>query len=102
MIEFEPRIYSVEIALAPPGDYVDQFCRDLGVTPEYLPRIEEDAWHRVNSLAIWFQAIEPHQWTVHIQKIHFRHNTSYLKDLKNFAKKVESLHYVREAGFRRM
>ena len=84
----------------PPGDYLEKFCHDLGVTPEYLPRIEADAWGLVNSLAIWFQSIEPLRWTLHIQKIHFKRRKSYLKDLRDFAKQVESLHYVQAVAFR--
>ena len=99
IVEFTNRIYSVDIIFSVPGDYLDRFCRDLGVKPELLRKIEEDAWGVVNSLAIWFQEIEANRWTLHIQKMHFKHGRTYVKDLQAFARRLEALAYVKEIHF---
>ena len=100
MNDFERRISSVDITFSEPGDYLDPFCRDLGITPEYVPKIKEDEWGSINSLSLWFQKIDTQRWTLHIQKTHFKRNKTYLKDLRDFAEMVEALDYVTKVCFR--
>lgn len=92
--DLEPRIRLVQVVFSHTGHRLSPFCRDLGITPECVPQIKEDLWGLRGSLEIWFQEIRPSALTLHIQKAHFRHNTTYHRDLQQFLDDLRALDYV--------
>ena len=94
MPDLESRIRLVQVVFSHAGHPISSFCRDLGITPERVRQIKEDSWGVRGSLEIWFQEIRPSGLTLHIQKAHFRHDTTYHRDLQQFLDELRALDYV--------
>ena len=98
MFDLQPKIYELEISFVKPNDYLQRLCQDMNIVPEILPKIEEDSWGIRGVLEIRFCEVLSNKIKLHIQKVHFKHDRTYIKDLEDFVRHLKELKYVQEVA----
>jgi len=92
----EARIYYAEILFKQTEPPLGQFAKDLNIIPEMVSEMEEDSWGIRGSLEIWFQETHGRKLNLHIQRSHFKHKETYVRDLQSLLEDVESLEYIEQ------
>ena len=71
-------------------------CQNIDIVPEIPPQTVEDSRGITGALEICFQEVLPNKLKPHIQKVHFKRDQTYVKDLTSFIGQLKELSYVQK------